>query len=153
MIKVTNKNPFDFTDRYNGQDFRIPSGKTVAIGEEAARHFFGIGEADKTPYLVRQGWMNNSGQLGEAMGKLNNFAFDLVDDLIPGEIVEMDSRSETEQGSAPLQPESVVNEAPDGVDETMDSTSIGDEADDVPAVPVLGQQSGKSILDKLGGVA
>lgn len=142
MIKVTNKNPFDFTDRYNGIDYKIPAGKTVALSEQAAGHFFGLGDSDKTPYLVRQGWMNNSGQLSEAMGKLNNFAFDLVDDLIPGEIVEQ------EQGSAPLQSEAIVDEPPDGGDEVVASTLIDDEG--MPEVPVFGRPS---ILDKLGGTA
>lgn len=144
MIKVTNKNPFDFTDRYNGIDYRIPSGKTVALGEDAAAHFFGLGAADKIPYLVRQGWMSNSGQIDVAMSKLNNFAFDLTDDLIPGEIVE--SQGNDEQGSAPLQPEAMVDEPPDGGDDIVASTLT-----DIPDVPVLGKTSGKSILDQLGG--
>ena len=147
MIKVTNRNAFDFNDRYNGQDFKIPAGKTVAIGEDAARHFFGLGDGDKQPYLVRQGWMTNSGQLADAMQKLNNFAFDMVDDLVPGEVVE--EVAETEQGSAPLQPEPVEEPEPGGSEEPTGST-----LDAQPEVPVLldqGNGGKRSILDQLGG--
>lgn len=142
MIKVTNKNAFEFTDRYNGQDFKIPAGKTVALAEDAAAHFFGLGQSDKIPYLSRQGWMNNSGQLSEAMQKLNNFTFDFADDLVPGEIVE------AEQGSAPLHPESVREPNPDGAADITDSTLLDEGG--LPSVPVLGRPS---ILDKLGGAA
>ena len=134
MIKVTNRNAFDFNDRYNGQDFKIPAGKTVAIGEDAARHFFGLGDGDKQPYLVRQGWMTNSGQLADAMQKLNNFAFDMVDDLVPGEVVE--EVAETEQGSAPLQMEA-------GEEEVSSETT-----ESPVATPT---QRGGSILDRLSG--
>ena len=136
MFKVTNNNSFDLNDRYNGVDYCIPAGKSIALGDEETRHFFGIGESDKLPYLTRQGWMRNSLEREAAMEKLNNFVFDVVDGLNSGELIE------DEQGSAPLQSESVAETVPDGAAETTDSTY---------EVPVIGKASGKSILDTLGG--
>ena len=115
MLTVTNKNGFDFIGRYNGIDYHFPQNKTTAIPEDAAKHIFGVGLADKQDVLVRHGWMQHSGQLAQAMGILNNFSFNVADQLEPGEIIEtalpaeleipsfLPQTEEQEQGSAPLQ--------------------------------------------------
>lgn len=108
MLTVTNRNDFDFIGRYDGQDYPFPSGKTTAVPEDAAKHIFGVGLADKQDILVRHGWMQSSGQLAEAMSKLNKFSFNVADQLEPGEIIDTQVAStppaeEQEQGSAPLQ--------------------------------------------------
>lgn len=87
MLQVTNNNTFDLVDRYDGQDFTFPAGATVALGEDAARHIFGFGEADKIPYLARQGWVRNSGEIEAGMQKLNGFSFASYDTPLPGEII------------------------------------------------------------------
>ena len=55
ILYVANKSDSAFCDRYNGEDFVIEPKQTVEITYEAARHFFGYGEADKTRALTRQG--------------------------------------------------------------------------------------------------
>ena len=117
MLAVTNNNDFDFVDRYDGKDFIIPAGQTIALDEYAARHFFGLGSEDKTAHLIRQGWMPTTADKPEAMKKLNNFSFDVVQELEPGAIVTVS----TEQGSAPLQ-ESEDDDVTDGTDDSSDST-------------------------------
>jgi hypothetical protein len=132
MLKVTNNNTFDLNDRYNGQDFSFPAGKTVALDLDAARHIFGFGEADKIPYLTRQGWMRTSGDLDTGMRILGGFVFDSVSDVVSGELIL------TEQGSAPLQAEE--GEAPT------------DAASEPPsATPSLNRGGKRNILDQLAG--
>ena len=72
---VTNNNDFDYTDRFNGNDYVFPAGGTVAVDIDAARHFFGLGDVDKMPYLIRTGWANSSNGLAEGMKILGNFVF------------------------------------------------------------------------------
>lgn len=79
MLKITNNNGFDLQDRYDGQDYFFPKGKTVACEDAAARHIFGVGEQDKKPYLTRLGWLQSTGEFDEAMQKLNNFSFEYVE--------------------------------------------------------------------------
>ena len=87
MLQVTNNNTFDLSDRYDGQDFTFPAGSTVALGEDAARHIFGFGEADKTPFLARQGWVRNSGEIEAGMAKLSGFSFSSMDIPMQGEVI------------------------------------------------------------------
>ena len=76
MLRVTNKNKFVLTDRYDGIAYTFKPNEPVVIEEDAARHFFGYGLVDKVPFLVRQGWFNSSDKTEEAMKKLNNFMFE-----------------------------------------------------------------------------
>lgn len=76
MLRVTNRNSFTLNDRYDGIDYKFEPNKPVVIEEDAARHFFGYGLADKTPALVRQGWCISSDKTEEAYKKLNNFKFE-----------------------------------------------------------------------------
>lgn len=122
MLTVTNKNNFDFDGRYNGVDYRFPQGKTVAVPDDAAKHIFGVGLGDKTDVLVRHGWMSNGAARDTAMAKLNNFSFNVAEQLNPGEIIETEVAEpdveEQEQGSAPLQTGSGGEEQlPDGGDD------------------------------------
>jgi hypothetical protein len=141
MLTVTNKNAFDFVGRYNGIDYHFPQNKTTAIPEDAAKHIFGVGQGDKQDVLVRHGWMQNSGQLQQAMGILSNFSFNVADQLEAGEIIETalpelppfdtmlankeeggilvgSATEETGQGSAPLQTGSGgEDEVPDGAED------------------------------------
>lgn len=59
-IFVTNTNDFDHFDRFDGQDFYFPKGERVTVPVIAAQHMFGLGEADKTETLIRQGWANDA---------------------------------------------------------------------------------------------
>lgn len=122
MLTVSNKNNFDFDGRYNGVDYHFPQGKTVAVPDDAAKHIFGVGLADKIDVLVRHGWMSNAAARDTAMAKLNNFSFNVADQLNPGEIIETEVEQpiveEQGQGSAPLQTGSGGEEQlPDGGDD------------------------------------
>ena len=75
MLKVTNKSGEEFSDRFDGHDYSFPKGSTVSINEDAARHIFGFGEGDKTPYLVRLGWMRSNREYDMAMQTMAGFVF------------------------------------------------------------------------------
>jgi hypothetical protein len=126
MLTVSNRNNFDFQGRYNGVDYHFPQGKTVAVPDDAAKHIFGVGLADKVDVLVRHGWMSNAAARDTAMAKLNNFSFNVAEQLNPGEIIETEIAEpkvesvveQQEQGSAPLQTGSGGDEqVPDGAEE------------------------------------
>lgn len=79
MYKITNKNEFTFTGRFDGKDYRFPAGKTVSCPDDAAAHIFGVGQQDKTAVLSRNGWATFSGSLAEGMAVLNKFQFEGVE--------------------------------------------------------------------------
>jgi hypothetical protein len=76
ILYVANKGDSAFCDRYNGEDFVIEPRQTVEISYDAARHFFGYGESDKTRALTRQGVIRLNSEL-ETKGAqwLSNFVF------------------------------------------------------------------------------
>lgn len=78
MLTVTNNSDCGISDRYNGVNYSFPVGSTVAVPDEVVKHIFGIGEGDKTPFLVRLGWMRTSADEAEAMSRLGNFSFGVV---------------------------------------------------------------------------
>ena len=135
MLTVKNGNNFDFVGRYDGVDYQFPQGMTTALPDEAAKHIFGVGLADKQDVLVRHGWMTHTGDMAQAMEKLNGFSFNVANELNPGDIIE--SLPDNEQGSAPLQIGSGVDGATDGAQQAFDPTSLN--------------RNGGSILDKLTG--
>lgn len=80
MIKVTNKHPVRFRDRYDGRDYVFEPNESVIMGEDAAKHIFGYGDPNKAPYLTRVGKQTTSavegqGGLKEAMKWLERFEF------------------------------------------------------------------------------
>jgi hypothetical protein len=115
MLTIRNNNDFAFTGRYNGIDYDFPAGATVAVPEDAARHIFGVGVADKAEIMTRHGWLGVNANYDVAMQKLNNFSFNVADQFAPGEVVDEKlpyahgwakdeaATEEPEQGSAPLQ--------------------------------------------------
>jgi len=119
MLTVTNGNEFNFAGRFDGVDFSFPAGKTTALPEDAAKHIFGVGLADKTDVLVRHGWMTNGAAFASAMSILNKFSFNVADQVEAGEIIEVEipaNDEEPEQGSAPLQTGSAAETSkPDGL--------------------------------------
>lgn len=79
-VFVRNDGKADFTDRFDGVDYRFLPGVLIEIPEEAAHHIFGYGEEDKRPYFVRLGWSRLAAPSGEntldqAMKKLEDFKF------------------------------------------------------------------------------
>ena len=140
MLKVTNKGTVALHDRYNGQDFGFAPGASVIIGEDAARHIFGVGEGDKIPTLVRLGWMSTNCDYEEAMRRLSDFVFSSADAPDPGEVQQPVAEPEPkqEQGLAPLQSGTPVESSTDG---GVDSG--------VPIPPVA--KGKRSVLDTLGG--
>jgi hypothetical protein len=82
MLFVTNRNEFHHTDRYDGKDYQFPPGQKVMLSAEAARHMFGLGEADKTNVMHRKGWAFKYDpdtktfiEDRDAVQKLKNFQF------------------------------------------------------------------------------
>lgn len=141
MLKVTNNATTDFKDRFNGTDYVFPAGKAVMLGEDAARHIFGFGEADKTATLIRQGWLLRENDRAQAMDRLGQFAFAPAD--LPGEGMVVDAPPpllpESEQGSAPLHPDTEEETALPVVESPVSTTP-----------PATGAGN---ILDALAGAA
>ena len=80
MLKITNNGDFSLVDRYDGQEYGFPAGKTVRCPLDVAKHIFGVGDPNKAPYLTRLGWLRNTGDMTVAMEKLNNFSFEMVEE-------------------------------------------------------------------------
>lgn len=97
MIKITNTTTVDLTDRYDGQDYTFPVGKTVRCPLEVAKHFFGIGDPNKLPYLARQGWARTSQEFAAGMEILGKFKFEMLAQE------SQDDLALNQQGAAPLQ--------------------------------------------------
>jgi hypothetical protein len=96
MVKVTNKHPTRFRDRFDGKDYVFEPNEAVLMGDDAAKHIFGYGDPNKVPYLSRIGKMTTTavegtGGLKDAMKWLERFEFreqvlkmeDKVADVIP----------------------------------------------------------------------
>jgi hypothetical protein len=142
MLKITNGNAFDLTDRFDGTDYSFPAGGTAFITDDAARHIFGFGAPDKAPYLTRLGWMRTSGDYEEGMKRLNGFSFASADTPDQNEL------QQDEQGLAPLQPGAVEETVTDGAAESAAPTPIREApASENPTPP--GPR--RSILSQLAG--
>jgi len=74
-IWVTNKGTEGFSDYYHGFLYNFEPGIPVALPEAAAQHIFGYGVDNKTPHLIRLGWLKYSNELDAALQKLNSFMF------------------------------------------------------------------------------
>lgn len=80
MVKVINKHPVRFRDRFDGKDYVFEPNEAVLMNEEAARHIFGYGDSDKMPYLARIGKLtttqvDGAGGVKDAMKWLERFEF------------------------------------------------------------------------------
>jgi hypothetical protein len=80
MVKVTNKHPVRFRDRFDGKDYVFEPNEAVIMNEDAAKHIFGYGDPNKVPYLSRIGKMtttqvDGAGGLKDAMKWLERFEF------------------------------------------------------------------------------
>jgi len=148
MLRVTNRNNFDFKDRYNGVDYDIPAGATTILNDDAARHFFGIGDGDKTPFLIRQGWMKTLNDKDEAFQKLNGFSFSSAEAPMPGEIVQQAESVDHLADAGKMIEEAIASEmAPE-----PDAPDVPDTVKVVSDIPVPTSKK-KSILDQLSGNA
>lgn len=130
MLRVTNNSDRDLTDMFDGNTYNFPRGASVLISENAAKHIFGFGEGDKTPYLARQGWMRQSIQYEDAMKTLSGFVFS------DGDVPE--APAPIEQGLAPLHLVAAEEAASDGAVESA-----------VPIPPARGR--GRNVLQQLSG--
>lgn len=77
-IWVTNKGEESFTDSHIGMQYDFKPGVPVAIPLLAAQHIFGYGVEDKTPHLVRLGWLKYSNEMAKAQERLGQFKFSTV---------------------------------------------------------------------------
>jgi len=73
-VYVTNRG-MNFIARYSNEDIKFPNNEEVKITDEVAKHLFGYGEDDKTPYFVRLGWMKMNTDYEKAMSRLAEFSF------------------------------------------------------------------------------
>jgi hypothetical protein len=76
MFKITNRNDFPFTGRFNGIDYEFPVGEPVIIPDDAGVHIFAIGKWEKTEVLARHGWAKATDPREVGVAILNNFAFE-----------------------------------------------------------------------------
>jgi hypothetical protein len=132
MFKITNRNDFDFTGRFDGVNFCFPKGKTVSCEDEPTMFIFGIGEKDKSPVLSRNGWASPGVPLADGMKVLNKFSFERIQEKLdaplareghgPAPVVK---DAPTDKGAADDAPESagVVNEAL--IKKVLDGKPIG----------------------------
>lgn len=74
-IWVTNKGTDYFSDYFHGFKYEFHPGQPVALPIEAAQHIFGYGVEDKTPHLIRIGWLKYSNEVEAAIAKLHSFMF------------------------------------------------------------------------------
>ena len=136
-IVVVNKTDSEFADRFNGQDFVFPVGKKILISEDAARHIFGLGAADKTPYFARLGWLRTQGDIPAAEARLAKFTFSAFDPYA--------QLKDDEPEQAPVENEQRLSPVAD--DKAAPTASDGTEGAAAAAGP--GKKGG--ILDKLQG--
>lgn len=78
MYKITNGNNFDFTAKYNGQQFAFPAGEAVVCEDAAANHIFGLGDPNKTAIMARHGWATVSNTYQDGLKVLNAFVFEYL---------------------------------------------------------------------------
>lgn len=73
MVWVTNKSDEFFADKWDGKDYIFPPNKSVEINDLLAQHIFGYGVENKTPVLVRLGWIKFSSDIPKAIERLEKF--------------------------------------------------------------------------------
>ena len=135
---VTNNNDFDYQDRYNGNDYTFPAGQSVGIEMDVARHIFGVGDPDKSSYLVRSGWAKTSDSVHAGYDILNRFIFsDVPNSPATGDTPAAAPSVPPEVSAAP------IPEAP--VQDPAQSPSV------VVNTPPI-QNGSSNLLDKLNGL-
>lgn len=70
---VTNKSDQKLTVTFEYKQIEFPVGKSVEVTPYAAKFFFGHGEVDKEPCLVRLGWIRLHSELEQGLEKLAKF--------------------------------------------------------------------------------
>jgi hypothetical protein len=138
-IAVSNNGGDNFSAKYDGIQYEFPAGGKTLVPIDAARHIFGLGNADKKSVMARHGWLAHSIGLDAAHAKLNSFSFGAHKDdepPIPDDVQEEIAEPEiisfgTEQRSAPLLTEAGGNKDSDGSDvpPVTDNSPAGKVAD------------------------
>ena len=75
MIIVRNGSDETVVARFQGQDFKFPAGEDTPCDEDAARHIFGYGDANKDSALLRLGWIRPGEPKDSAIARLNKIVF------------------------------------------------------------------------------
>lgn len=75
MIIIRNSLESAIEGRYSGVDFTFPPSVDVPCDEQVARHIFGFGEEDKSPALLRLGWIRPGVDATEAKKRLDAVVF------------------------------------------------------------------------------
>lgn len=119
MYKVTNRNDFAFTGRYDGKDYDFPKGDPVIVPVDAAVHIFGMQETNKAIIYARHGWaLPGKGTMADGKAILDNFAFEAVDFALPAPLAE--------RGPAPaLQEAGGEGDVSDGADSKLPANRGG----------------------------
>ena len=138
-IVVVNKSDQEFADRFNGCDYVFPVGKKVLVDEEVARHIFGFGADDKTPYLARLGWIRSNGDYPAAMELLGKFSFSSFDPY--AQLDEARPEGQQAQQLSPVAP-----------GESGESDSDGPAEADSPTPPPPPATTSGGIMSRLQGL-
>jgi hypothetical protein len=72
---VTNNSDKNLEDGYDGIRYTFPHGESIEIPMVVARHVFGFGDDNKSPYLIRLGWIQKSDDYQNALKRLQQFSF------------------------------------------------------------------------------
>jgi len=75
MLIVNNQLEYEIRARYAGRDYEFLPGEDTPCDEEVARHVFGFGEADKSPALLRLGWISPGSDKSVAEERLRKVVF------------------------------------------------------------------------------
>lgn len=78
-VFVKNNGAEPFSDRYNGEDFKIPPGGIEEMLVETAELCLGFGQDDKTRCLRRLGWAFTMEDMPEALERLGQFSFHMTE--------------------------------------------------------------------------
>lgn len=117
MIGVKNLSGEKLVALYDGKKhtFEADEKVTTPLADDAARHIFGYGEADKTKALLRLGWISNGANRDEAIARLGKFQFLAVEEV----------KFKGEEATIEL-PRKVASEAPqDAVSLSAEEQEIG----------------------------
>lgn len=72
---VTNNSDKDLEDGYDGVRYKFVHGQSIEVPPVVARHVFGFGDDNKSPYLIRLGWIEKSDDYEKALNRLYQFSF------------------------------------------------------------------------------
>ena len=98
-IYVTNNDGSDFVDQHNGVSYTLPTGKTTALPEAVAHHFFGANELEYPAKIARLGWALTSNDYEKGVARIKKY---VMSETPP--VVRSDHSPAVEQNPVPVPP-------------------------------------------------